>query len=100
MARPLVVVGEAVGAGAELELPALDQHHLRAVAVPVGGGRLDLHGLVALDHLEQLEHGLVVLVLVGDHQLVHEPVGEQRVIGGSRSTSSSTSSVRSRTSSR
>ena len=60
--------------------PRLDQDHLRPLGVRLGG-RLDLHRLVALDHLDQLEHGLVVLVLVGDQHLVDEAAGQQRVLG-------------------
>jgi hypothetical protein len=40
-----------------------------------------LAGLVAIHHLEQLEHRLVVLVLVRDQQLVDEAPVQQRVGG-------------------
>ena len=79
MAGAFVVVREAVGTGADLRHPTLDEDRLR----PVGPARrrLDLHGLVAVDQLDQLEHGLAVLVLVGDQHLVDEAPGQQRVIG-------------------
>ena len=82
MAGALVVVGEALGAGADLDLAALDAHHLGAVGDRLEAGPLvDLDRLVALDHLEQLEHRLVVLVLVGDQHLVGEAVAKQGLFG-------------------
>jgi hypothetical protein len=79
--RALVVVGETAGPRADLDLSPLHPDHLR----PVGDGlarrpgvRLDR--LVALDHLQQLEHRLVVLVLVREDQVVDEAIEEQAVV--------------------
>jgi hypothetical protein len=44
------------------------------------GERLRLRRLVAVNQLDQLEHRLVVLVLVSDQHLVHEALGQQRVL--------------------
>ena len=82
VAGPLVVVGEALGRRADLALSALDQDHLGALGDRLGRGRaVDLGGLVGLDHLQQLQHRLVVLVLVGEQHLVDEAVRQQRIPG-------------------
>jgi hypothetical protein len=45
------------------------------------GNRPALDWLVALDHLQQLKHRLVVLLLVGEEHLVDEAVTKQRIVG-------------------
>jgi hypothetical protein len=82
VAGALVVVGESLGPGADRVLSPLHRDHLGT-----GGGRLGgragihPHRLIAVDHLQQLKHRLVVLVLVGEQQLVDEAAAEQRVLG-------------------
>ena len=67
--------------GADLDLPSVHPDHLRAVVRALRLLGLLLDGVVCLDHLDELEHRLVVLVLVRQDQLVDESVGEQRVLG-------------------
>ena len=82
MARALIVVGEAAGISADHHLAARHVDHLRALGHGLGArARVARGRLVALDHLEELKHRLVVLVLVGDQKLVDEAVAKQRVIG-------------------
>jgi hypothetical protein len=73
VARPLVVIGEALRPRAHLALAARD----RGLEGRRGVG---FDRLVALDHLQQLQHRLVVLVLVRKQQLVDEAVVEQAVL--------------------
>ena len=42
---------------------------------------VDLERLVAVDHLQQLQHRLVVLELVREQHLVDEPFAQQGVLG-------------------
>ena len=67
-------------AGADLMGAAGDVDHRRARLDRLGA-REDGRKLVAVDHLQELEHRLVVLVLVRDQHLVDEPVAEARVLG-------------------
>ena len=103
VARALVVVGEAARRRRRSRTrPAGDRDHLRAVGDRLGGAEprsTARRQLVALDQLQQLQHRLVVLQLVGEQHLVDEPVPQQRVLGvGADLDPSSTSRVRSRTS--
>ncbi len=60
----------------------LDPNHLRPVRDGLAGhGAVDPGGRVAVDHLQQLQHGLVVLMLVGEQHLVDEAVLDQRIAG-------------------
>ena len=82
MAAALVVVGEARGRRADLVRAAGDRDHLGPRRDgSTGGGAERPHGLVAVDHLQQLQHRLVVLELVGEQHLVDEPFAQQRVLG-------------------
>ena len=82
VAGALVVVGESVRRGADLVLAARHRHHLRPIGRRLGGGSgVGLGRLVALDHLQQLQHRLVVLVLVREQHLVDESVAQKRFGG-------------------
>ena len=81
MARALVVVRETRPGIADLVLAPVHGDHLGAVGDGLGGDRsVALGRLVALDHLQELEHRLVVLVLVGEQHLVDEPVRKKRLV--------------------
>ena len=83
MAGPLVVVRKSNGRRPDLVRSTLDRDHLGPLGDGLGsGGAVDLDELVGLDHLQQLQHRLVVLVLVGEQHLVDEAAGQQRVIRG------------------
>ncbi len=77
---PLVVVGKAPGRRADRVSSSLDGRHLRSA-------RLDRLGadrpqrLVAVDHLQQLQHRLVVLVLVREQHLVDEAFPQKGILG-------------------
>ena len=79
VAGPFVVVGETVPRRSDLANPPLDANRPGSGRRQLLGGRRGPRGLIAVDHLEQLEHRLVVLVLVGDEHLVGEPVPQDRV---------------------
>ena len=78
MTRPLVVIREAVVAGADRRLAALDLDQLKP-GVPRwglgGGGRIGLEALQP-GELERLQHRLGVLVLVADDQLGDQPIAD------------------------
>jgi hypothetical protein len=58
----------------------LDRDHLGALGDRLARRRaIHLDGLVGLDHLQQLQHRLVVLVLVGEQHVVDEAVGQQGI---------------------
>ena len=97
--RTLVVVGEAVGTGPDVVRTGRHRHHLGSLCDRLAGDRpVELDRLVAVDHLQELQHRLVVLVLVRDQHLVDEAAGEHLVVGVLELDPSSTSMVRARTS--
>ena len=79
--RPLVVIRKAALPRADLVLAGFYEQTVRCLT-PARLGRRDRlrPRLVALDHLEELEHRFVVLVLVSEDQLVDEPFCEQPVV--------------------
>ena len=80
---PLVVVGEALAAGADLVAAAVHGDHLRPGRDGLGrGDGLPARAGVAVDHLQELQHRLVVLELVRDQHLVDEAVGAVVVLVG------------------
>jgi hypothetical protein len=78
---PLVVVGETAGGGADLVLAAGNRDRLRAWLRRAESAELRIDGLVSVDHLQQLQHRLVVLLLVGLEHLVDEPFAQQWILG-------------------
>lgn len=81
MTRAFVVVGEAVGGGADRVGPGRYLDHLRARGHRLGrGARIDDRRRIAVDHLQRLQHRLVVLVLVGDQHLVDEAVAKHGIV--------------------
>ena len=102
MAAALVVVGEAAVAAAPISYSPAATATVSGPSATgsTASGLVDQLGLVAVDHLQQLQHRLVVLELVREQHLVDEAFAQQRFlrVGARYRPSSSTSSVRSRTS--
>ena len=82
VAGALVVVGEAPRRRADLVRAGGNADGVRARGRRLGRGPwLDRHRLIAVDHLQELQHRLVVLVLVGEQHLVDEAAAQQGVLG-------------------
>ena len=86
MARALVVVGEPLVRGAELERAGRDLDQLEAGRRRTGRRRrrLDAPAGVVVAHArehERLQHRLLVLVLVADHELVQQAVADAAGLG-------------------
>ena len=79
---PLVVIREPnVGRADLVRSPSTSTISGPSSTGSAAGSRSISHRLIGLDHLQELEHGLVVLILVGEQHLVDEPVRQQPVLG-------------------
>jgi hypothetical protein len=81
VAGALVVVGEAALGGADPVLSSFDREHLRVGGLHGGGAKVVDRRRVAVDHLQQLQHRLVVLQLVGEQHLVDKATAQQWIAG-------------------
>ena len=81
MARALVVVGKALGGCPDLVLAPRHPDRFGVRPESTESAELGVDGTVVLDHLQQLQHRLVVLLLVGQQHLVDEAFAQQRILG-------------------